>query len=839
MKSTLVTHLLTLIRRGDSQEIEAARDRVSPEIMPELLDAYWSLDSWEQRTALLHLCSDHLVPGGQRVMRHYLTTPQTDDPATWSKIVALCQLAGTWELYERLWDDRDLLEAAIERALAGETPSLEGLDRLQSASRSTPQAQKQPTGGVDHEVAELLEIARRGDVVEVEESRLRVQPEHLPGLLTAYWRLDGVEERGSLLHLFADHLVADPEGRDEVMRDFLALPVPPAEEHKYDAFYPWAQSVALAQMAGSWEVFDRCLENPELRRAAIERALVGDTPSLALLDVLEGCLPSDPQVEKEPPLERIAREVAEMVEVVEYGIVEEIQMSRPRVQPAHLPGLLAAYWRLDDWEQRARLLLLIQEYPVLQLQESEEILRHFLDGAVGGDDPDLIRETKIVALSHLIQNPWFPPHQLGKGKPRRDLIKRGLVGRKQEPNLALLEAIESGGWPPPRDEPSPPPTPAPEPATLPSKEAIRRVVGLLRSALLQVSLIDDLVRERERQQRAALPAGEPDPGPGVAEFLEAVRREDEMAVVDARYHVKPEHLPELLAAYWSLDSWEERALLMELFNDHFVTDLEGGEEVMRHFLGAPIGNKSGDIYGAAKVTTLCQLAHDWELFHQTWYNPRLRNAAVRRVLQGATPNLALLDELEADFPSPLHVKKQIEARQKQAAAAEVKTSEPQPEKEPEPAPPGPTLAELLEVARHGDEVEVREARAAMSPRVIPELLAAYGTLESWEERAGLMQLFADDLVEGGEKVMLHFLTSPLEDDYTAWGKAVALCQLAGTWELYEHLWDDRDLLEAAIERTLAGASPTPLLLHELSRQVPRSPKSSTPDPEKRWWEFWK
>lgn len=147
MNSTLVTHLLTLIRSGDSQKIEAARDRVSPEIMPELLTAYWSLKSWEQRTALLHPCSDHLVPEGQKVMRHYLTTPQTDDPATWSKIVALCQLVGTCELFDPCWQNRALLDALIARTLAGARPTpflLHELSRQVSPSpkSSTPGPEK-------------------------------------------------------------------------------------------------------------------------------------------------------------------------------------------------------------------------------------------------------------------------------------------------------------------------------------------------------------------------------------------------------------------------------------------------------------------------------------------------------------------------------------------------------------------------------------------------------------------------------------------------------------------------------------------------------------------------
>jgi hypothetical protein len=149
------------------------------------------------------------------------------------------------------------------------------------------------------------------------------------------------------------------------------------------------------------------------------------------------------------------------------------------------------------------------------------------------------------------------------------------------------------------------------------------------------------------------------------------------------------------------------------------------------------------------------------------------------------------------------------------------------------------VPKYVEIIKRGKPAEIERARGWVTPIVLAQLLSTYWTLESWEEKRNLMQLYSDHLMTNSSKVMRDFLTCPLEDDYTAWGKAVALCQLAGTWKLFEPCWQNRALLEALIERTLAGEKPTPLLLHELSRQGPRSPKPSPPDPEKRWWEFWK
>lgn len=121
-----VAALLAIVRRGDAVEIEAARDLVRPELLPELLAAYWRLSTWDERAGLMQLFMDYPTVGGDAVMRHFLTAPTTelnDEYFTSGKIAALCQLAGTFAFYERLWYDRALCSAVIARVLAGEAPS--------------------------------------------------------------------------------------------------------------------------------------------------------------------------------------------------------------------------------------------------------------------------------------------------------------------------------------------------------------------------------------------------------------------------------------------------------------------------------------------------------------------------------------------------------------------------------------------------------------------------------------------------------------------------------------------------------------------------------------------
>ena len=137
-----VTKLLDIVKRGDAEEIEGARDVVRPELLPALLAAYWRLPTWDDKSGLMQLFSDYLTTGGQEVMLDFLTAPtneMNDEYYTSGKIAALCQLAGTFAFYERLWYDRPLCAAVIARALAGEMPTLALLDALDKPKPNTVQ----------------------------------------------------------------------------------------------------------------------------------------------------------------------------------------------------------------------------------------------------------------------------------------------------------------------------------------------------------------------------------------------------------------------------------------------------------------------------------------------------------------------------------------------------------------------------------------------------------------------------------------------------------------------------------------------------------------------------
>lgn len=120
-----IDQLLAIVKRGDAEEIEAARDQVTAQDMDALAAAYWTLSTVDEKSGLMQLFSDHIAAGGREVMLDFLKIP--DDPDQFNneyvasgKVVALCQLEGHFGNNEKYWYDRSLLLETARRYLAGE-----------------------------------------------------------------------------------------------------------------------------------------------------------------------------------------------------------------------------------------------------------------------------------------------------------------------------------------------------------------------------------------------------------------------------------------------------------------------------------------------------------------------------------------------------------------------------------------------------------------------------------------------------------------------------------------------------------------------------------------------
>ncbi|TWP51771.1 hypothetical protein FKR81_12970 [Lentzea tibetensis] len=109
--------------RGDAVGVESARDEVTPEVLEDLLWLYGRLDTWLQRCLLVQLLQDHWEPElFAPVMRDMLRAPTdwhdggTEDNVQWSQAVALGFLDERYDMFDRYWNDRDVLRAAVARA---------------------------------------------------------------------------------------------------------------------------------------------------------------------------------------------------------------------------------------------------------------------------------------------------------------------------------------------------------------------------------------------------------------------------------------------------------------------------------------------------------------------------------------------------------------------------------------------------------------------------------------------------------------------------------------------------------------------------------------------------
>lgn len=116
-----IDKLIQIVKRGAAEEIEGARDLVNQEDMPALVQAYWTLTSWEDKSGMMQLFSDYIAPNGKEVMLDYLTIPPAEpgmeDYVAISKAVALSQLEGSFDNAMKYYDDRQLLEKTARQYL--------------------------------------------------------------------------------------------------------------------------------------------------------------------------------------------------------------------------------------------------------------------------------------------------------------------------------------------------------------------------------------------------------------------------------------------------------------------------------------------------------------------------------------------------------------------------------------------------------------------------------------------------------------------------------------------------------------------------------------------------
>ena len=128
-----------LIKNQDFGGIEFARDEVrdDPELVAALVDEYWRIGTWKERSLMIQLIQDHREPVLREMMEDFLQAPIPDD--AWAdhmeltKAIALCHLEDDSDgsLFRIYLDDRtrlhtDIMLAEIDSEIV-ETPEVKSV----------------------------------------------------------------------------------------------------------------------------------------------------------------------------------------------------------------------------------------------------------------------------------------------------------------------------------------------------------------------------------------------------------------------------------------------------------------------------------------------------------------------------------------------------------------------------------------------------------------------------------------------------------------------------------------------------------------------------------------
>jgi len=113
-------------------------------------------------------------------------------------------------------------------------------------------------------------------------------------------------------------------------------------------------------------------------------------------------------------------------------------------------------------------------------------------------------------------------------------------------------------------------------------------------------------------------------------YLDLIKADDPVQIEMARDEVTRDDLGALAAAYWSLENWDQKGLLINLVQDYIDPRTR---DIMIDFLKAP-EDKSGDFTEVTKAIALCILEEDFERFTLYYDDRELLAQAVQRYLSG-------------------------------------------------------------------------------------------------------------------------------------------------------------------------------------------------------------
>ncbi len=106
-----IEYFIRIVKEGDFNEVESARDNVKKENLAALELLYWILETWEQKIALINLIQDYIDPITHRIMLDILKAPEDEkgDYIELTKAIALCHLDKDFSKFDAYYKNRELI----------------------------------------------------------------------------------------------------------------------------------------------------------------------------------------------------------------------------------------------------------------------------------------------------------------------------------------------------------------------------------------------------------------------------------------------------------------------------------------------------------------------------------------------------------------------------------------------------------------------------------------------------------------------------------------------------------------------------------------------------------
>jgi ankyrin repeat protein len=137
--------LRQMIESGDGEQIEAARDLITPEVVPTLVAWYWNAPDWGQKRAIVELLQDQSDSDLRGLMLDFLRVPLEpgDEQTELAQAIALTFIDEKYDRFSEYYNNRDLLARDVlsvlqANGLQAETPQPEPVQPPRPALSLSP-----------------------------------------------------------------------------------------------------------------------------------------------------------------------------------------------------------------------------------------------------------------------------------------------------------------------------------------------------------------------------------------------------------------------------------------------------------------------------------------------------------------------------------------------------------------------------------------------------------------------------------------------------------------------------------------------------------------------------